>query len=410
MVLAHLLLWVKIDFEIAHVNYRLRAEDSDLDEKFVVEWCKLNHVHCNIHRVSANEWTKWEGSIQMKARKIRYDFFKTLTPADSNSKIATAHHLDDQVETTLLNLIRGTGVEGLRGIKVVNRLIIRPLLFARKSQIVNYAKSKGIAWREDTSNRSTRYRRNLVRQEVIPLLEKINPSFSEGMAQFSERMAVAQNHYFKSLKKLEKKAQKVDGQRFCYLRSAFKNNLNGAEELYYLIRRFGFSREVCKSIVLHHHAQSGKTFHSPSHHLLVDRDYFIIKPLDHKSELAWAAELGFAANSIQLPSGQTLHWKMMPSEMEIPKERSFAALDPKLLKWPLEVRRWAPGDRMKPLGMTGEKKISDLLIDLKVDRLRKKDIFVLTSAGEIVWLIGLRISETFKIGPQTQETIWFTCE
>jgi tRNA(Ile)-lysidine synthase len=410
MVLAYLFLHASIRFDLAHVNYGLRGESSVLDEKHVKDWCQTNAITCHVLKVSQSHWEEHDGSVQMKARKIRYAFYRELMSRQGIQRMATAHHIDDKIETILLNLLRGTGIEGLQGIKPMQGSVIRPLLFARKSEIIHFAGEKGIIWREDASNESTYYRRNYIRKQIIPQFEKLNPSFVTGMDRFAQRMEVVQKQFFKSLQHILRTSSKKEGDRFYLQRSAFQSTNEGTELLYYLIKSYGFSREDSRSLLTRKHSQPGALYASASHQLLIDRSFFIIEPKSDLSHSIWPLHLKKQDSLARLPHDQQLKWQFHQGSMLIPNDPNVALLDAGLLKWPLEIRPWAAGDRMQPIGMIGEKKISDLLIDLKIDRLRKKDLLVLCSEGKIVWLIGLKISEAYKVTQQTNELIRFQCD
>lgn len=341
MVMLHLFSTAGFDVSAVHVNFGLRGEESDEDESFVKARCAQFNIPFLSKPVATKNYATEEGvSIQMAARELRYQWFHEL-----DSVVATAHHLNDSAETMLMNLVRGTGTDGLAGIPVKNRNVIRPLLFATRDDINRYAAENGITWREDESNSDDQYKRNFIRHRVMPLLRQLNPNLEETLRRNAVRVA----------------GDKSD---------------NKAGLLIKLIEPFGFNFSTAESV--------GKKFYSDTHQLVIDRDQLIISPLEEK------------AYSILIE---------VTSDKSFTQDPSIAYLDLDKIKFPLILRTWREGDSFQPLGMSGTKKVSDFLIDEKISLYEKGKTMVLISDEKIVWILGRRIADPFKITEKTKQVL-----
>ncbi len=401
MVMLELFRQSQFDFAVAHCNFQLRGEESDEDEKFVKEVCDRVGIAFYTKRFSTTGYAEERKvSIQMAARDLRYRWFDELMRAEGMDLLATAHHLNDDLETVLLNLVRGTGIDGLVGIPGSNRNIVRPLLNFSKTEIEQYAKNHLIDWREDASNQTSDYDRNFIRHQIIPQLKKLNPSLEEGFLTTKERLVGAKD---------------LVGDQIALLKSQFVTENNAGTRiniqgvlstsspsvvLWYLIKAFGFSFDQCKTIVLPH--ETGRSFYAKDFRITIDREHFIVtetKPSSHGSVKIENGQqlvnLGNASLSIELT-------EKLPT---IEKDPTAAMLDADVLEFPLYWRNWEHGDQFVPLGMRQHKKVSDFLIDQKVSLPEKEGVTVLLSGGKICWVVGRRISELFKINDQTQRAI-----
>lgn len=398
VVLCHLLKKSEVNFAIAHCNFGLRGKESDEDEAFVEELAEELEVNIHLKKFDTRAFIKESGiSTQMAARALRYEWFAALAEQKGYDAVLTAHHQNDIIETILLNLVRGTGIAGLHGIKVKSGNLIRPLLFATKEEILKYAKEHQLKWREDSSNESTKYQRNLVRLEVIPLLKKINPNLEQTLQQSIEKISAAEtifNNY-------------IEGCRIDFL-TVKKNHtlieysfLHEESEpriiLFELLKPFGFNYTQANEIFESLNGAAGKKFFSPSHFLVKDREVLIITE-KNDSENREEVKIEVTCKNIFLPwSGQNLSLEITTG-YNSKDPSSIAYLDYKKLKYPLLIRPWQPGDNFHPLGMNGKKKVSDFLNDLKIPVNLKKNISVLLSGKDIVWVVGLRIDEQYKAG------------
>lgn len=412
VVMTHLFHHIKNEFElkltIAHCNFGLREKEADLDEKFVAKLADACGLRFFSRQFDTKSFAAEKGiSIQMAARKLRFDWFRQLMRENQINLLALAQHRDDQAETLLLNLVRGTGLSGLRGILPRRGKIIRPLLFAGKNQILQYARENQLKWREDSSNALNYYRRNFIRNKVIPLLREINPNLDRGLFFTAERFREAEKlfrvHHQKILSKVcfrEKDSIRIQIQ-------ALQKKAAASLHLYEILKKYGFnyyqSREIFQSAA----KRTGLVFDSASHRLVKNRDEWIIAPLPSPIEQAneqWL--ISPETSSLGIPGFSFTFEKIENNRHFIlPTDALTAALDADLLKFPLLLRKWEPGDYFYPLGMTQKKKISDFLIDRKVALNLKNRVRLLCSAGQVVWVVGMRQDERFKITEKTQRIL-----
>lgn len=393
MVLAHLLLMGKYSFGIAHCNFGLRGNESDGDEQLVRLWAKKNGITCHIKQF------KLEGSIQLAARNARYEWFYELMKEHQYELVATAHHLNDSLETSLLNLSRGTGIKGLAGISSISGKVVRPLLFATKNELIAYAKEQDILWREDASNEKTDYGRNLIRHEVVPALKKLNPSLDETFKNTVERLQLTN-------KLLERQVDEVKSRHLKKEDKLWKLEVSWVQDqadllvLSEIVSEFGFNYVIAKEIYSAL-TKSGKTFHSERHKLTIDRAcVFITKKSEEVSEELLIHDEGyFDIGAISMRVSKE------DKSNVVFGEKHCVYLDASKITFPLTIRNWKEGDRFKPLGMSGSKKVSDYLIDNKVPLAVKGSIKVVISNGSIVWLVGHQISEDFKISSETESAL-----
>ncbi len=397
MVMANLFLEENIPFAIAHCNFGLRGEESDGDEAFVMDWADKYNISCHVKAFEIGG-----GSIQLEARNARYQWFGELLSENRYDKVATAHHLNDSLETVLINLARGTGVKGMAGISVKNGDVIRPLLFAEREKIYNYAMQHDLEWREDSSNTKTDYDRNLIRHNVVPELLKLNPSLLKSIELTTERLAFASQII----------AQKVDKIKDQYLadeKGGFNLDLNWLKKpsdelvLAEILASFGVNYVTAKEI-FEARGKSGKSFPTEDWLITMDRNALfinrdgpvIIKETRIESPGVYDLEVG------------RVIVEMISKEEVVFGASNVAHFDASRLKFPLLIRSWKKGDKFQPLGMRGEKKVSDYLIDEKVPLAAKKSVMILETDQRIAWLIGLRMSEMFKIQDDSAEIVKVT--
>ena len=402
MVMLNLFHQAGYSIAVAHCNFQLRGAESDGDEEFVEKQCIHLKVPFYSIQFDTNNYA-WENSlsIQIAARQLRYAWFEELLEQEKLDKLATAHHLNDSLETVLLNLCKGTGVQGLAGIPLENRFIIRPMLFASRAEIEVFAAAEKIKWREDSSNLTDDYQRNFLRHHIIPLLKEINPSIEHTFSITLEKVRGGLELMSASQKELENSFVKtIDGKTFIK-KEAFQSFHYAAPVLWELIKHFGFNIEQCEEIIQSIHSQSGKKFLTASCQLIIDRESLIIAP--HQD--SWG-QTEIKTGQLQAMLGP---WKLLIEECEpvIKTNRSEAILDVDRLHFPLLWRKWKAGDSFCPLGMEHHKKISDFLIDQKISVAEKDSVTVLESNGEIVWVAGYRVDNRFKITEHTKRAIAF---
>lgn len=399
VVLCHLLFSCNFRFSIIHCNFKLRGEESEQDEIFVQKLAQFYKTPFFQEDFDVRNFTQTHKvSIQTAARQLRYGWFEHLA-RENSALILTGHHLSDQSETILFNLIRGTGIAGLHGIFPQKGYLIRPLLFATREEIADYANQNNLTWREDSSNESDKYRRNFIRHRVIPLLKELNPAFDETMNHTAGKMRAIEEIAHQTIAQKARKTVRKTDQDFRIHIDQLQTLSNPEMFLFHWIAPFGFSLTQAKAIIRSIKGQSGKLFESENYFLIKDRRDLIV---DRKSK--FTPPLSIPANTSEIRiDGTDYFFRHIPiNEHTISSEKHIAALDRSKLVFPLLLRSWEAGDAFVPLGMKKRKKVSDFLIDEKIPLTVKKKVKVLLSKGEIIWVVGFRISNRFKIRPQTQ--------
>ena len=402
VVLTHLLDELKYKIGIAHVNFQLRGTESDKDEQLVKDLSKGLGVPWHVQKFEANTYAQKHGiSIQMAARELRYRWFEELCRTHDYQKIAIAHHLNDVLETLLLNVTKGTGIAGLHGIAVKKDRIIRPLLFTTKDRIKNYANENKLDWREDESNLDDKYQRNLIRNQVVPLLKNINPNIEYTTKETVEILSSVERIYRSSLEQLKQKLITREGDHLIISKSNLKST--DPALLYDILNEYGFNLDQCRSLLQEAFNNVGKVFESTTYKLNVDRDRLIISPLHNMLQTGSIEE---QQKSIMVAGRNWVITNRKASEYVIPNDLEIGVFDIEKLAFPLAIRNWQKGDRFYPLGMMmHSKKVSDFLIDNKVPRNLKQNTMVLTSKEEICWVVGFRIDDRFKVTETTERIL-----
>jgi len=406
MVLVHLFKNAGFEFGIAHCNFQLRGPESDQDEIFVRDLAKSLDVEFYSKRFEVYNSSKKSGiSIQMMARQLRYEWFQKLIDEFHYDCVATAHHINDNIETVLYNLTKGTGLAGLRGIKPRVKKIIRPILFAARDEIYRYAVENSIRWREDASNESNKYARNLIRNEIIPKLKKINPNLERTFDQTLTRITASERFIGEKSEELKRSLIERKGKDI-WLSIAKLSEVPGLEEiLFALIREFGFNFVQSQEIIQSFGQQSGNLFFSDTHQLNVDREHIIISPISTSQKPCKIEDLDSDLNV----NGFTLRFEVKDSKnIQIDPSENMAFVDYHKVSLPFELRAWRDGDRFIPLGMKRKKKLSDFMIDAKIPVNLKRKTCVLTSQGQIFWVVGRRIDDRVKITSSTSKMLVIT--
>ena len=406
MVLAHLLLDAEINFEIAHVNFQLRGEESEEDEAFLKSWAKTKGIEIHVHRPDTKTFAKnHQISTQMAARELRYSWFEELRKARDLQGILLAHHQDDQIETIFLNLLRGTGIEGLYGMAERRNWLIRPLLPFSRQEISKYAEKHHIDWREDRTNAETDYKRNKLRHISLPALYAVSDDSKANLLTSFSRLKDTGRAFSALFENWKKDNIKEEADGFYRLDLKSVKLVSGAASLlYFWLRPYGFNSDQAHEI--HSHCtspHSGKLFESSTHLLNLDRDSLILAP---KPIPFSPVKISVDDIELSLPEGKYELLKTGHTE-QLDRTKQNAMLDLDRLHFPLEVRSWEEGDRFVPLGMKHEKKISDFLIDLKVPVVLKPGVKVLLSEGRIAWVIGFRIADWAKSTAATRKLLYF---
>lgn len=404
MVMAELFHRAGYNFAIAHCNFGLRGSESNLDEKFVASMAESYGVKFHVNHFKTREYAGFNKiSVQMAARTLRYEWFDELIAAEGYKSVATAHHLDDQIETFFINILRGTGISGLHGIMPNRRQVVHPMMFAFRRDIEEFAGDEAIGYREDSSNRSSKYVRNKLRNDLMPLLAEINPEFRKTITFTVSRMRETEmllNHYLESIRKKVETIE--DG--VISLNIAELSLLKPCDAyLYEILQPYGFNRSVSDEVAYGLEELSGKQFFSPTHRLIKDRDFLLITELGPAGsqpigEILIEQGITEMKKPVQL---RFTTFKNLPGT-RINKSGSIAMLDADKITWPLSLRKWNEGDTFVPFGMTNSKKLSDFFIDNKFSIVEKENAWLLISGNKIAWLVGHRIGNPFRITSETE--------
>ena len=402
VVLTHLCRESDLDISLAHCNFHLREEESEGDENFVLELGDALELEVYVEHFDTQLYSEEKKiSIQMAARELRYQWFEELRDSLGFDYVLTAHHADDDLETFLINLVRGTGLEGLTGIPKRNEFLIRPLLPFSRENIESFARNHQLSWREDSSNASSKYLRNKLRHDVIPVLRELNP-------QLLESFQKTQSHLKKSSKLVEDYVSAIflrvaTETRYGY---SFKIKLlktlpHLKAVLYELFRTFGFTEWEDVYHLLD--AQSGKMVISKTHRLIKDREELLLTQLPQEQELQFSISEG--EEVVMLPIG-TFHIDLVDSVSEISKNSIY--VDRRKLSFPLIVRNWRTGDYFYPFGMEGKKKLSKFFKDNKLSLPEKENCWVMCSNGRIVWVVDQRADGRFSVDGDTSQILKIT--
>ena len=411
MVLADLLLKAKVEFVAAHCNFHLRGEESDGDDWFVRKFAEKRGIQCFVKHFETEKYATNHGiSIEMAARDLRYGWFEQLRQELGYDKIAVAHHADDQAETFFINLLRGAGLNGLKGMKPKNGVIIRPLLWASREQIRKYAVENHIVWREDHTNVESVYLRNRIRNQLLPVFDELQPEARQGLYKSLGHLS-AENELYRSLLK-EKLVQIVerDGeiQRLPYskiIKAEVPEPVEGPtysfQLLFEWLRQYGFNTDQCHFIFDAIGTGVGNQYCSTTHRLVIGRDELQLFEIKEDSNDEIQIEIG--EEKILSPVHLCFSKLEKTPDFVIDKSPIVAQLDFDKLKFPLTLRRWRHGDRFHPFGMKGSKLLSDFFVDQKFSEYQKQNVWLLVSADDdILWVVGYRIDDHFKIGNDTK--------
>ena len=397
MCLANILQKTNIPFEVAHCNFGLRAEESDGDESFVRDHCDVQGLQIHVKHFEIKEGR----NIQEKARDLRYNWFRELLNERGLAGIITAHHADDGLETFFINLLRGSGLKGLSGMDYIQGDIFRPLLFAGKVDIEAYVKRNDIEYRSDSSNQSDKYLRNRIRHELLPLTEQIRPGVKEVLKKDQENFRIQLKDLEAYYELLAERCVVKVGEQILINKSELGILEQCSGFLEYVLEPLGFSRDSVLRISNLQQLKIGKQFHSSSHLLTVDREALIITPKKAVDQ----NEMLIQEQDTIIDRPIPLEIKVLEKPEQFTQNEKIAQFDLAKVSFPLTLRMWREGDRLVPLGMTGSKLVSDLLINIKMPRNEKEKTFVLCSDDKIMWVLGVRISEVFKVNKSTNKVL-----
>lgn len=405
VVLTDLVFNAGFSFSIAHCNFQLRGEESERDEGFVRSLGEKYGVEAFVERFETSQIAaERKTGVQETARDLRYAWFNELIGGKDNRRLLTAHHADDNVETVLFNIFRGTGISGLHGILPKQGKITRPLLFASRNNILEYAKERSLEWVEDSSNESRKYNRNYIRHEVLPVLKQIFPSVTDNISNSIARWREGEELYNQAIalhkKKLcETKANEVHIPILKLRKSSPLKTI-----VFEIIKDFGFTSSQADEVIALLDSESGKYVASGTHRVLRNRNWLIITP--NKTEEADNIVIDATGKRIPFSNGEIIIEEtagLNPSTSE-----NVATIDAKDIRFPLLLRKWKQGDYFYPLGMRKKKKVSRFLIDQKISVPEKEKTWVIESNKKIVWIIGQRIDDRFKITDSTKSVLRIT--
>ena len=412
-------------FAVAHCNFNLRGEESDGDESLVRVWAEENGVYCHVTSFDTEGYAVKEGvSIEMAARELRYSWFESLCEEFGYAAVAVAHNANDNAETLILNLLRGTGVNGLCGMSVLSKLpagkaevpLIRPILACTRKMIEGYAFAHGISYRVDSSNSSSDYKRNRIRNEVFPIFEKINPSFvrtlNREIGYFSEVAEIVED-YCESHNLMD------DARKTCSIPELISHK-HWRYLLYNMLEPYGFNSATIASVedlLESDRTISGKRFESDTHELVIERTDLCVLPLGRPDLTGALSSVAIHGPGIYNFNGcrfqvETLQYA---SDMQLKLPEGILMADADTLTFPFLCRRWRQGDWMVPFGMKGRKKVSDIFADLKYSSVQKDQaVMIVDCKGDlaeqqhIAGILGLRMDDRYKITAKTKAIIRIT--
>lgn len=398
--IALLTLLVKLGYSciVAHCNFHLRGEESMRDERFAEEYAKTLQVPFLKTDFDTEQYAAANHlSIEMAARELRYNWFEEKRSETGAQAIAVAHHRDDSVETVLMNLVRGTGIRGMSGIRPKNGYVVRPLLCVTRKEITAWLDARNISYVTDSTNLSDAYTRNFIRLRVLPLLEEINPSVRTAIARTADHLSAAEAVYMHVVE--QAKAEVLDeGNRISI--PALMHYPSPAAILYELLKAYNFSRTVSEDIYAALEGEPGKQFFSPTHRLVKDRDYLLLSSIETKQEQTYV--LSGNEEKWVGPVELSFNKVVISENFHIRKDKNIAYFDYDKLAFPLTLRTWKDGDWFIPFGMKGRKKLSDYFSDRKFSRFEKERVWLLCSGNDIIWIVGERPDNRYSIGSATK--------
>lgn len=392
------------DFSIAHCNFQLRDADSERDEKFVSGLAQRYNVNFHLVKFETKKFAEENKlSTQAAARKLRYNWFEEIRLKNGYQYILTAHHADDNIETVLMKFFRGTGVKGLRGIEPKKGSIVRPLLFARRKQLEDFLADQRLEFVSDYTNLHDDYTRNYFRNQVIPMIEKSLPVASENVLANIERFREVEQLYQQALDMHKKKLLEKKGNEVHIPVLKLKQREPLQTIVFEIIRDYGFSSAQTPDVISLLDSDSGKYVKSSSHQVIRNRKWLVIAPLQPTLSETVLIEEGqafaqCAMMSFQLSMEET-------DKTNIPTSNQDACLDVHTIRFPLLLRKWKQGDYFYPLGMQKKKKLSRFFIDQKLSKSEKENTWVLESDKKIIWVVGHRIDDRFKVTDKTKNVL-----
>lgn len=404
VVMAHLFKQAGYHFAIAHCNFQLRGEESVRDELFVTSLATALGVPFFVVRFDTNAYaTEKRVSIQVAARELRYEWLEATRKESGYAFTATAHHMQDNVETVLMNISKGTGIAGLHGILPKQTFLIRPLLFTQKNELLVYATKENISFVEDSSNITLKYTRNFFRHQVIPVIQEAYPTLINNVAAGIERFREAEELYSQSILRHKKRLLTQKGNTWMIPVLRLQKTVPLNTIAWEIFRDFGCSSAQLPQVLELLNSSSGRLVETSTHRIIRDRNWLLITALEEQEAPLIVIEK--ERTHIITANGHLKIRELSRSGVNIPAAANIACLDKQSVLYPLLLRKWKQGDYFYPLGMRKKKKVSRFFIDQKLSLLQKEKVWVLESGKRIVWIIGLRIDDRFKITDNTKEML-----
>ncbi|MBR1961364.1 MAG: tRNA lysidine(34) synthetase TilS [Alistipes sp.] len=395
---------------VAHCNFGLRGEESDGDTEMVLQECEKLGIVCHSKRFDTEaEMARTGDSMEMAARRLRYGWFNELCHTEGYAVIAVAHHANDSIETFFINLLRGTGLRGLTGINRQYGRVVRPLLYATRKDILEYAVQNKIPYREDSSNRSTKYLRNKIRLGLLPLLREINPKFTPLMRGNLYRLNNAQLFIDAAIDRIRQEAVRSEN-GIDTIEVAAIDKIYPLEFVIYEILNstYGFKGDVVEELCgALKRGVTDRRFYSRDYVAYLDRGDIMVARIEEEDDCEVVVEMddmrSYCGNSVLYYEHTDID---NVNEYQLPND--VALIDESKLQYPLRLRRWREGDSFIPFGMAGRKKVGDFLTDCKVPIVERKRQFVLVSGEDIVWIVGRRTDDRFRVGANTENVLRIT--
>jgi len=388
-------------FQVAHINYHLREEDSDLDQKVVQDFCKKKDIKFHLYEVSEKD-QKPENSIQLWAREIRYNFFKQIKEQENLNFLVTAHHLNDQLETFIINLSKAAGIKGLSGIPANDNNILRPLLNFTKKEIYEFARENNIEYREDLSNKKSDYLRNKIRNEIVPKLLETNEHFLDNFKKSTSYLNQTKDFVQQQIQEIENRLTTFNK----YHKILSKKQLNQESDFikFEILKKYGFNQEEEISKIFK--AENGSSFFSKDYQLIIDRDELILKTKTEDEEQNWEKEIFLIENFNFSENQITINLEDSIEDIEEINKDFEWDFDAEKLHFPLRLRRQKDGDEFYPIGFSGKKKVSKFFRDEKLSILARQKIWLLTdSENSVLGIVPYRQDRRNSKDENTQKIL-----
>ncbi len=404
MIMADLFLRLGNKIGIAHCNFSLRGKESDKDEELVRKFASDNNIPFYSSKFETKAYARKNGlSVQMAARELRYTWFEEIRKINGYDFIAVAHNLNDNIETLIINLTRGTGITGLTGMRPSINKIIRPLLFATRRDITDYCNEKKLIFREDKSNAETKYTRNKIRHIIIPVLKEINPSIETTLNETAERLTGINEIVSEFISALKERISVQKGEFIAFNVSLLKVEMHNKAVLFELFKPYGVNNSMLKDLVSVIEGKTGAQIFTNTHRIIKNRKEIIVSHEVIEDDTFWCIKS--IREFRKVPVIASAGYINFTKKFEISDDPLIACIDSEKISFPFIIRKWKAGDFFYPLGMKQKKKLSDYFIDNKYSRFDKEKILIMESDGKIVWIVGDRIDNRFRITNSTKKAL-----